>query len=153
MALCSVNSNSTQKAVALCSVFTKKKHHRQHTRKEISSSSQSSLVVASAQFSILITGNKTKASQAVVHHRHHREQFIIGTFGGRGRRAPGPGKERSMGSRKERHEVTGGRAPGAPRRRSGTRRGTTAAHEHQGHHGGAHVHQGHHSSARAPARG
>ena len=95
------------------------------------------MVVASAQFSILITGNKTKASQAAVHHRHHREQFIIGTFGGRGRRAPGPGKERSTGSRKERHEAAGGRAPGAPRRRTSE----------------AHVHQGHHGGARAPARG
>jgi len=110
--------------MALCSVFTKKKHHRQHTSKEISSSSQASLAVASAQFSILITGNKTKASQAAVHHRHHMEQFIIGTFGGRGRRAPGPGEERSMGSWKERHEVVGGRAPGAPRRR------TSEAHVH-----------------------
>ena len=39
-----------------------------------------------------------------------------------------------MGSWKERHEVTGGQAPGAPRRRTSE----------------AHVHQGHHSGARAP---
>ena len=115
--------------------FHKKKHHRRHTSKEISSSSHASLAVASAQFSILITGNKTKASQTLVHHMHHKEQFITGTFGGRGRRAPGPGKERSTGSRKERHKVASGRAPGAPRRCTSE----------------AHVHQGHHSGARAPA--